>query len=68
MFAKREFVIPASPAAKAHFEEMERGGEGVGGRWLNAKRQSTPVIYEDAEKTKVMKVNAPVRLRFLSAR
>jgi hypothetical protein len=57
LFSKREFIIPASPAAKHHFEQMEKAGtDPVSRRWLNAKRQSTPVIYEDEAHTKVMTV------------
>ncbi|KAI5776549.1 hypothetical protein EDC01DRAFT_720032 [Geopyxis carbonaria] len=52
---RRDFVVPASPAAKRHFKAMEDAGSTeVSRRWLNWKRQVTPVVYEDEEKTKVM--------------
>jgi len=51
------FYIPPSPAAKHHFKRMEQVGETASSRsWLNAKRGSSPVIYEDEAKAKVMEV------------
>lgn len=56
VLGKREpFFIPASPAAKRHFKKMMEVGESaVSKKWLNAKRQTSPVIYEDDERSKVM--------------
>lgn len=59
LFKKREFIVPASPAAKQHFKRMEEAGTTEAGRrWLNAKRQTTPTIYEDEAKSKVMVVSS----------
>lgn len=53
-----DFYIPPSPGAKHHFTLMEESGRTYSSRrWLNARRGITPVIYEDAGNTKVMKVN-----------
>ena|SRR5690606_11706010 len=54
--SKRGFHIPPSPAAKKHFKRMEEGPSMFSRRWLNAKRDTTPVIYEDKEKKKPMQV------------
>ncbi|RPA80545.1 FAD-binding domain-containing protein [Ascobolus immersus RN42] len=51
---KRGFSIPPSPAAKHHFKRMVEGPSLFSRRWLNAKRETTPVIYEDKAKTKPM--------------
>lgn len=52
-----EFYLPPSPAAKHHFTRMEEAGNTASSRaWLNAKRQQSPVVYEDATRSKVMKV------------
>ena len=52
-----KFYIPPSPAAKHHFKRMEQAGRTASSRaWLNAKRGHSPVIYEDGDKTKTMKV------------
>lgn len=54
---RSEFYIPPSPAAKHHFTRMEEAGNAASARaWLNAKRQQSPVVYEDAAESKVMKV------------
>ena len=54
---RSEFYIPPSPAARHHFTRMEEAGNSASSRaWLNAKRQQSPVVYEDAAKSKVMKV------------
>lgn len=53
---KRGFSIPPSPAAKHHFKRMADGPSLFSRRWLNAKRDTTPVIYEDKEKKKPMEV------------
>lgn len=58
IIGKREFYIPPSPAAKQHFKRMEESGvTDISRRWLNAKRQTSPVIYEDAGQTKPMTVS-----------
>lgn len=55
---KRGFSTPLSPGAKHHFKRMEEAGQSEASRrWLNAKRQTSPVIYEDAAHTKVMAVS-----------
>lgn len=49
------FVLPLSPISKRHFAEMEMARMETGRRrWLNAKRQMSPKIYEDAARRKVM--------------
>lgn len=54
---RSDFYIPPSPAAKHHFKRMEEVGRTPASRaWLNAKRQTSPAIYEDADGKKVMKV------------
>ncbi|KAL7266367.1 hypothetical protein RUND412_011088 [Rhizina undulata] len=54
---KRGFWVPPSPAAKQHFKRMEDSGATLISRnWLNSKRGTSPVIYEDAAKTIVMTV------------
>jgi len=56
---KRGFSIPPSPAAKEHFKRMEESGVSPSSRgWLNSKRETSPVIYEDGVNTKPMTVNA----------
>lgn len=51
------FALPLSPVSKRHFVEMEVARMGTGRRrWLNAKRQMSPTIYEDTAKGKVMVV------------
>lgn len=51
------FTLPLSPVSKRHFVEMEGTAMGKGRRrWLNAKRQMSPTVYEDAAKEKVMVV------------
>lgn len=48
IIGKRGFYIPPSPAAKQHFKRMEESGTTpISRRWLNAKRDTSPVIYED---------------------
>jgi len=57
VIGKRDFFLPPSPAVKQHFEEMESVGSTISSRaWLNAKRQVSPVVYEDVGNTKAMKV------------
>ncbi|KAF8457336.1 hypothetical protein BDZ91DRAFT_838151 [Kalaharituber pfeilii] len=52
------FHIPPSPAAKHHFKHMESAGQDPPSRWwLNARQGTSPIIYEDAAGTKVMKVH-----------
>lgn len=54
---RSDFYIPPSPAAKHHFKRMEEAGTTASARaWLNAKRGESPVIYEDKQEKKVMKV------------
>jgi len=54
---RSDFYIPPSPAVKHHFRRMEQMGRTAASRaWLNAKRGSSPVIYEDESQTKSMKV------------
>jgi len=56
---KRGFSIPPSPAAKEHFKRMEESGVTPSSRgWLNSKRETSPVIYEDGANTKPMTVNS----------
>jgi hypothetical protein len=54
--SKRGFHIPPSPAAKKHFKRMEEGPSMFSRQWLNAKRDTTPVIYEDNDNKKPMQV------------
>lgn len=60
MEKRSEFFLPPSPAVKEHFRRMEEGasGSGIAARaWLNAKRQTSPAIYENEGRTKAMKVS-----------
>lgn len=58
IIGKREFYIPPSPAAKEHFKRMEESGTTpISRRWLNTKRETSPVIYEDDSQTKPMAVS-----------
>jgi hypothetical protein len=56
VLGKREFD-PESLVAKRHARKVMTTGETESSRrWLNAKRQSSPVIYEDQDRTKSMVV------------
>lgn len=57
VITKRGFDTPLSPAAKHHFKRMEEG-DLKSRSWLNAKRQTSPVVYEDEEKTRPMRVSS----------
>lgn len=57
VIGKRDFIVPASPAAKRHFKRMmESGTTESSRRWLNARRDVSPTIYEDASNTKLAAV------------
>jgi hypothetical protein len=56
VLGKREFD-PESLVAKRHARELMKAGETESSRrWLNAKRQSSPAIYENQDRTKTMVV------------
>jgi hypothetical protein len=67
VLGKREFD-PESLVAKQHARKITKAGETESSRrWLNAKRQSSPVIYENQNRTKTMVVRfffCPVVLIF----
>ncbi|CUS13937.1 unnamed protein product [Tuber aestivum] len=51
------FSVPLSPAAKEHFKRMQESGITPSSRrWLNSKRETSPVIYEDNANSKPMTV------------
>jgi hypothetical protein len=58
VIGKREFD-PESLALKRYAKKMMEAGETESSRrWLNAKRQSSPVIYEDEAQNKPMVVRS----------
>lgn len=64
---KRDFHIPPSPAAKQHFKRMEESGTtSISRRWLNSKRDTSPIIYEDDAQTKPMAVSNQFKIIFCS--
>lgn len=55
---KRGFNTPLSPPAMEHFKKMEESPSVRKRAWLNAKRQTSPAIYEDGAKKKLMQASS----------